>query len=81
MISPEAFALLISAIFGGGLVAALVAYRKAGPEVEALSVSTLKGVIEELRSELERKDKQIKEQNITIGNLQSRVEALEAKLA
>ncbi len=71
------FAAIISFVFGGGLIGAVQAYRKTGPEIEAISVTTLRGVIEELREELERKDRQLGEQNRIIGSLRMRVEKLE----
>ena len=48
------FAAVVTALLGGGITGAIVAFRKAGPETEAISVQTLKGVIGELRAELDR---------------------------
>lgn len=70
--------IVVSFILGGGMATAYVAFKKAGPEVESISVGTLRGVIEELRVELDRKDAQLKDQNITIGRLINRIEKLEA---
>lgn len=44
---------------GGGLLGALASWRKSGPESESIAVTTLKGVIEELRQELDRKEAEI----------------------
>lgn len=47
---------VLGAAIGGGGVAV---YRKAGTERESIAVGTLRGIIAELRSELERKEKEI----------------------
>src|SRR3954468_20518447 len=48
------FVALITTILGGGGLAAFAAFRKAGPESESVSVSTMKEVIAELRTETSR---------------------------
>jgi hypothetical protein len=80
-VDSSVFAAGITAVLGGGAVAAWNAYRKTPVEVESISVATLKGVIEEMRTELERKDTQIKEQNVTIGEQQGRIDKLERAVA
>jgi hypothetical protein len=54
LLDSAGFVALVTAVLSGGLVASFTAFRKAGPEVESISVATLKGVIEELRAELTR---------------------------
>lgn len=80
IVDPSYFAIFVSFILGGGLASAIRNYRKAGPEAESIAVVTLRGVLEEMRSELTRKDSQIAEQNKTIGQLAHRVRELELKL-
>jgi hypothetical protein len=70
---------VVSILFAGGIAGAYATFRKAGPEVESLSVQTLKGVIEELRVELDRKDRQLAEQNRVIGELSARLDRLESQ--
>jgi chromosome segregation ATPase len=50
---PAAIAALSGA--GGAVVGAVSAWRKSGNESEAIAVTTLRSVIEELRAELDRK--------------------------
>ena len=64
------FVALVSTLLGGGVIGAVAAFRKAGPEVESISVATMKGVIAELRAELDR----LAAEN---AKLRSAVEALE----
>lgn len=79
-ISTEPFIGLVAALLGGTFIAGVAAFRKAGPEAEAIGIASLRGVIEELRSELERKDKQIADLNERCGKLLGRVEKLEGLL-
>lgn len=66
-VDPTPLVALVSLILGGSGVGAIIAFRKAGPEVEAISVTTLRGVIQEMRDELERKDRIIGDLNHQIG--------------
>lgn len=54
VIDSSVLVALVTVILGGGILGAITAFKKAGPEVESISVTTLKGVIEELRNELTR---------------------------
>jgi ubiquinone biosynthesis protein UbiJ len=82
-----AFAAIVTTILGGGLIGAIAAFRKAGPEVESISVKTMRDVIAELRDELtrlsneNRRLRQIVEQLEGVARenaaLQARVERLE----
>lgn len=51
-------AAILTALFGGGGIGAVFAWRKTSAEAEALSAATLRGIIEELRTELERIQKE-----------------------
>lgn len=70
------FSAIIAALLSGGIIAAWSAYRRTPVEIEAMSVTTLRGVIEELRVELDRKDEQLAEQNRVIGEQNARIQAL-----
>jgi uncharacterized coiled-coil protein SlyX len=72
---------VVVAILSGGFVAAFAAYRKAGPEIESISVTTMRGVIEEMRAELERKDRIIGDLNQQIGEQSRKITEQEAKIA
>ena len=48
------FAALVTVLLGGGVTGAIVAFRRAGPETESISVQTMRDVIAELRRELSR---------------------------
>lgn len=80
VIDPTGVGLLVAGLLGGGGVASLVAFRKAGPEMESVSVTTLRGVIEEMRTELERKDRIIGAQNEKIGQLASQIDNCEKRI-
>lgn len=59
MIDGELIGALAGAgALGAGAGGALVAWRKAGAETEAVAVRTLRSVIRELRAELARKEKE-----------------------
>lgn len=53
LIDPT-FVGVVTVLLGGGVLSAIAVFKKAGPEVESISVSTMKDVIEELRNELSR---------------------------
>lgn len=81
--ASDPFGYIIAAVLSGGLLSAYTAYRKAGPEVESIGVSTLRGVIEELREEILRKEKQIDaltrqagEQSAQIAELRDKCQVL-----
>lgn len=59
---------------GGAIAGAAASWRRSGTESESIAVSTLKGVIEELRSELDRKEAEI-------GNMRSRLDKLDHHLS
>jgi len=50
----DVVSVILAAVLGGGVISAIAAYRKSGPESEALTVATMKDVIEELRIEIAR---------------------------
>jgi hypothetical protein len=77
---PAPLVAIIAAILGGGGIGAIVAYRKAGPEVESISVNTLKGVIQEMRTELERKDRTIDGLNHRLGEQQQQIAELAERI-
>lgn len=62
---------LIAAILGAGGIGAVLAFRKTSAEAEAVSVATLRGVIEELRVEVSR----LREEN---NDLRERIAVLES---
>jgi hypothetical protein len=64
---------VVIALLGGGGVGAWVAFKKAGPEIELTSVTTLNAVIATLRVELERRDEEI-------AALRERLAVLESKV-
>ena len=81
---------LVGLLLGGGFVFALIAAFKAKPERESISVNTLRGVIDELRSEAQRlrgvvdeleaevasKNAQIRKQDEQIRKQQRQIEML-----
>lgn len=73
-IDPSVLAVAVSTILGGGIIFAIAAYRKAGPEADAIAAKTLILVNEELRKELGRRDQEI-------ARLTRRVSDLEQRLA
>lgn len=80
MVDANVFLALVGILLGGSGVGAFVAFKKAAPEAESISVTTLRGVIEEMREELSRKDKQIKEQNVTIGRCTEKIDQQNDKI-
>lgn len=65
-----AFAAIIAAVLGAGGIGGIVAFRKAGPEMEATAVGTLRQVIDELRTEVER----LRDENRQLRNMVERLE-------
>jgi predicted nuclease with TOPRIM domain len=61
---------------GGAAGGALVAWRKAGAESEAVAVKTLRSVIEELRAELGRKQAELDRLRERVDAAENRVEEL-----
>jgi phage shock protein A len=61
------------AILTGGPIYAWISYRKAGPETESIAARTLIEVNEDLRKELDRKNK-------AIGSLEKRLEHMRAEM-
>jgi len=52
---------IVAVLAGLGGVGAWAAYRKSGPEAESITVGTLRGVIEELRTEVNRLSAEVEE--------------------
>lgn len=79
---PTTLAALVTALLGGGVVAAVAAYRKAGPEAEGIATETLIKVVEELRIELSRRATEhaaeLAKRDNQIAALRERVAVLEA---
>jgi predicted transcriptional regulator len=71
------FIAILTALLGGGGIGAVVAYKKAGPEVESISVKTMREVIEELRLELGRLQGENKKLRETVRKLE--ITALKAE--
>ena len=70
---------LLIALLSGGFVTAVAAFRKSGPESESISVATLRGIIEELRVETERKDRIIRELSERLAVTENRLASLERR--
>ena len=70
---PAAAVPIIVALLGGGGLGAVLAFRKTSAEAGSVAATTLIGVIEELRSELDRKD-------VIITRLSERVAVLEEEI-
>jgi hypothetical protein len=77
----------VAAILGTGGVASLVAFRKAGPESESISVTTLRGtvetlsgVVDEMRVELGRKDETIDRLNNLVGRQDQKIDHLNERI-
>lgn len=62
---------LIAAVLGAGGLGAVLAFRKTSAEAEAVSVATLRGVIEELRVEVSRLRVENNELRVAFGNIQT----------
>ncbi len=83
-IDPAVFAALITGLFGAGGIGAFVTWRKTSAESESISAATLRGVIDELRKEIERIQseraadiKHLREEN---AKLRERIAVLEAQM-
>lgn len=68
---PTVFVALMTAVLGAGGIGSIVAFRKAGSEIESTSVATMREVIEELRNEVIR----LRDEN---GRLRQSIDKLEA---
>lgn len=76
-------ATIIAGVLGAGGLGAVLAFRKTSAEAEAVSVGTLRSVIEELRVEVERlrvENDNLRDQLEEIPRLRARVRALERAL-
>jgi predicted RNase H-like nuclease (RuvC/YqgF family) len=71
----------IAALLGGGLIGSVVAARKAGPEAESIAARTLIEVNEELRKELDRRDKLIDALERRLTHMREEIEGLEREVA
>lgn len=85
MVSPDVIlAASAAAGVGAGAGGALVAWRKAGPEAEAVAVKTLRSVIHELRDELTRKEQEwgaeLARKEDELHGLRQRVDHAEARV-
>lgn len=67
---------ILGAILGGGLLTAIAAYRKSGPEVESISVGTMKVVTDELRTEVSRMKKENNRLNVQVDELRRDIQKL-----
>lgn len=79
-IDPTLISAIVAGVLGSGFIGAVFSYRKTGAETESVSVNTLRGVVEELRTEVTRKDKIIESQAVQITDLITRVATLEKQL-
>ena len=79
-IDGELIAPLATLILGGGLVKGIIDYRKAGPESESIAARTLIEVNEELRRELERRDKIISSLEERLSFMRETIEGLEQEV-
>jgi flagellar motility protein MotE (MotC chaperone) len=74
---------MVAALLGGGLLAGFAAYKRAGPESEAIAARTLIQVNEELRKELSRRAlehaQELKFRDEQIAALRERVAVLESR--
>lgn len=78
------FVAILTALLSGGGIGAIVAYRKAGPEVESISIKTMKEVITELRNELQRLQGENQKLRTTVAKLEAAAidnEKLQVKVA
>jgi cell division protein FtsB len=71
---------LLGAVLGGGLITALVAYRKSGPEVESISVGTMREVTEELRTEISRLKEENEKLIAEMSDLKTEIRALREEM-
>lgn len=72
-----AFTAIIGALLGGGIIQAIVRYRKAGPEIDQVVSKTLIEVNEYLRKELELRDAEIDKLRRRLADLRRDFNALE----
>lgn len=73
-------AVIVSGILGGGALAAIAAVRKAGPESESIAARTLIEVNNELRKELDRRDKIINSLEERLSFMRETIEGLEQEV-
>jgi hypothetical protein len=71
----------VATLLGGGLLGSVVAWRKAGPEGESIAARTLIQVNEELRTELDRRDKLIDALELRLTHMREEIEGLEREVA
>lgn len=75
---------LLATLLGGGGLGAFLTWRKTSAEAEAVSVATMRGVIEELRAEITRMNiahqAEIARKEEQIAKLRERIAVLEEKL-
>ncbi|HEY3435083.1 MAG TPA: hypothetical protein VGK41_05475 [Solirubrobacterales bacterium] len=72
-----AFTAIVGAVLGGGIIQAIVRYRKAGPEIDQVVSKTLIEVNEHLRKELELRDNEIDRLRKRLADLRRDFNALE----
>lgn len=73
MLEPTLIGLVAAA---GAVLGAMVAWRKAGVESESVAVGTLRVVIAELRTELDRKDEELAGMRQRVDELEGLVDKL-----
>lgn len=78
-IDPGLVGILVTAVIGSGGLGAYGAYRKAKPEAEAITASTLIEVNEFLRKELKQRDDEIESLRSRLSKLRADFDALEAE--
>lgn len=72
---------VVTTILGGGLVYAYVAFKKAGPETEGIAARTLIEVNDDLRKELDRRDRTIDLLEKRLSHMREEIEILEQEVA
>lgn len=72
---------VVATLLGGGFITAVVAWRKAGPEGESIAARTLIEVNQELRNELDRRDKLIDALERRLTHMREEIEGLEKEVA
>jgi hypothetical protein len=67
---------LVAVLGVGGIAGAVGAWLKSGPETESISMETMRGVIDELRTELDRLAAENRQLRTQLGELRRTIDDL-----